>query len=303
MLLLWSCQSVSTSSPSVPVEKPFVIYINDDGSLKNRSGLTAYCDKMKKTPQTVVVFIHGWHGTASPPDGNVQAFMNNLEKVRQRSFRPYGRTVTGIAVEWKARTLPGFLETPVYHVTRGRADKISRADGISDALLQLADAQKGTREHFIVTGHSMGARILGRVIRKHPELLKTADLVLMANTADSSSSFRRTLDSVVHDPYPRGRLPKLVWVTSAHDIVTRIIYPPFNGGSAPGHDPRVVTYDVKLTKRSDEHHPYSAEVTKVSDQPNLYAHDIRITDGLGGHSDIWSEAMNQIVNYYVVPRH
>ena len=153
---------------------------------------------------------------------------------------------------------------------------------------------------MIVAGHSMGARILGRVIRKHPELLKTVDLVLLANTADSVSSFRKTLDSVDQHPYRRRRLPKLVWVTSAHDIVTRIIYPPFNAGVPPGHDHGVITYDVELEQTYKQPPYYSAEIKKVSKHPNHYAHDIRITRGLRGHSDIWNEAMIQILNYYVL---
>jgi len=301
LLFLWSCQTPSSCSPRAAAEKLPVICINDDGSIENSSELNAYCKQIAKTPQTVVVFIHGWHGTASPPDGNIRAFMENLEKVRTRSFQPAGRTLTGIAITWRARTLRGLLETPAYYRTRARADKISRADGVAEALAKLADSmRKGTKEHMIVGGHSMGARILGRVIRKHPELLKTVDLVLLANTADSASSFRRTLDSVDQHPYPRGRLPKLVWVTSAHDIFTRIIYPPFNGGAAPGHDHGVITYDVELEKTSTQPPYYSAHIEQVSKYPNHYAHDIRITKGWGGHSDIWNEAMNQIVNYYVL---
>ena len=301
LVFLWGCQTTTPPSHGNVAETPPTIRIKDDGSIENKSDLKAYCTQVAETPQTVVVFIHGWHGTVSPPDRNVRAFMEDLEMVRCRTYKKAGRTLTGIAVEWKARTWPSLLEYPAYYFTRRRADKISRADGIAEALTNLANSmRKGTREHMIVAGHSMGARILGRVIRKHPELLKTVDLVLLANTADSVSSFRKTLDSVDQHPYRRRRLPKLVWVTSAHDIVTRIIYPPFNAGVPPGHDHGVITYDVELEQTYKQPPYYSAEIKKVSKHPNHYAHDIRITRGLRGHSDIWNEAMIQILNYYVL---
>jgi pimeloyl-ACP methyl ester carboxylesterase len=247
---LWSCQTPTPSSTATErAEALPIIRINDDGSLANEKKVDGYCTEVAKAPQTVVVFIHGWHGSASPPDRNIRAFLDDLKMVRTRTYEKSGRKLTGIAVEWKARTWPSLLEYPGYYRTRARADKIAKGDGIARSLKKLAHSmRRRSGEHLIVAGHSMGARILGRVVRKNPELMKDMDLVLLANTADGAYSCSRTLDQVNAHPYRLGRLPKLVWVTSAHDIFTRIVYPIFDAELPPGHTRRLIDYDVKIDK-------------------------------------------------------
>jgi pimeloyl-ACP methyl ester carboxylesterase len=302
LIALWGCQtSKRPSITQVPSERPWVIEIDGKGRVANERNLKEYCDEIAKKPQTVVVFIHGWHGSASKSDANMQKYAENLQKVRTRAFTKAGRTLTGVVITWPARTFPSVLEYfPGYYVTRAHSDRISKADGVTRALEELSHAQRGSGEHIIVAGHSMGARILGRVIREKPELMRDLDLVLLANTADGAHSCSRTLDALDAHPYPRGRLPKLVWVTSAHDIVMRIIYPIFDAEVAPGYS-RLRQYDVAIKIPTPEHPYYSADIEKnVPTKGSQYAHNIRVIDGLEGHSDIWSESMNQIVNYYVL---
>jgi pimeloyl-ACP methyl ester carboxylesterase len=304
---LFFIAACSTSRDSVKpeanpqLEQIWTLRFNDDGSLANREDLDKYCEAIAAKPQTVVVFMHGWHGNVSPRNPNIQMFQADLTKVRDRTYKESGRTLTGICLTWRARTWPGLAEYPMYYRTRDRADKIATGSGIAESLQKLSNAMRPHgRERLIVAGHSMGARILGRVIAYHPELLNRLNLVLLANTADDSNSFKRTVEQVNAHPYDLGRLPKLVWVTSGKDTTTSIIYPTFQRGMPPGHDKRFIDYEVIIKQPSPGHAAYSAHIKRISKLSKYYAHNIRVVDGLGGHGDIWSEAMIQIVDYYVL---
>ena len=271
------------------------------GNLDNPDDLERYCNEIAIRPQTVVIFMHGWHGSASANNHNVQAFKTDLAKVRERTYKRSGRTLTGICLTWNARHLPSIAEYPMYYFTRGRADRIAKGEGIATAIKKLSSAmQRQGREHIIVAGHSMGGRILGRVVGNHPELLQNVDLVLLVNSADNSSACVKTIDAVNAHPYLLGRLPKLVWVTSAKDAMTGPIYEFAQWSQTPGHDMKLLSYDVKIETPSKANPAYSAQIARISKRSGHYAHNIRVIDGLGGHGDIWSESMIQIVNYYVL---
>jgi pimeloyl-ACP methyl ester carboxylesterase len=273
----------------------------NDGSLIDREDLERYCEEISSSPQTVVIFMHGWHGSASANNQNIQSFQTDLAKVRERTYTKSGRKLTGICLTWNARMLPGVAEYPMYYFTRNRADRVAQGEGISLALKKLSNAMRRQgREHIIVAGHSMGGRILGRVVGNHPELLSDVDLILLVNSADNSSACVRTVDAVNAHPYLRGRLPKLLWVTSAKDAMTGPIYEFAERSQTPGHDKKLLSYDVKIEPPGAKYRAYGADVAKISDRTGKYAHNIRVVDGLGGHGDIWSEAMIQIVNYYVL---
>lgn len=141
---------------------------DNKGILTNKDNLETICQKISAKPQTVVVFMHGWKGSATPTDHNVVSFQNALEEVRLRTYKNSGRTLTGVYLTGNAQHLPGIAELPLYYFTQVRADAVRRGEGIAMAIKRLStDANRGNREHFIVAGHSFGGRILGHVVGYH----------------------------------------------------------------------------------------------------------------------------------------
>jgi pimeloyl-ACP methyl ester carboxylesterase len=304
-LLLISCSSSrDTSDATVTAEQSVklnVLRFDNDGRMTKDSDLEDLRQKILATPQTVVVFMHGWHGSASDDDNSVRQFKRALYEVRNRSYEKSGRTLTGVYLTWNARHLPGIAEYPMYYFTQGRADSVAKGDGIYDAIEKLSKAARTHRgERFIVAGHSFGGRILGHVVGRHPQLLQNVDLWLLANAADNATDCENTINAVNAHPYRRGRLPKLVWVTSAHDPMTGFAFTLANLSRTGGWDRSLQTDSVSIEAPTAENPRYSANVTQLSKAPEKYVHNLIVTNGLKGHSDVWGEPMIQIVNYYVL---
>ena len=290
-----------TASERLDSEAIKVLEFDNTGRLQNRDDLERYRAEIAAAPQTVVVFMHGWHGSASPTDHSVQSFKKALAEVRARSYKGSGRKLTGVYLTWHASYLPGLAEYPMYFFTKARAGAVGEGNGIADAIKELSKAaRRHGGEHFIVAGHSFGGRILGHVAGKHPEVLENVDLWLLANAADDASDCKKTIEAVSTHPYTRGRLPKLVWVTSAHDPMTGFAYEVAGFQKASGWDKKLQSHRISIVEPTAEHPRYSADVEKVSDGTGRYAHNLIVENVLKGHSDVWGEPMIQIVNYYVL---
>jgi pimeloyl-ACP methyl ester carboxylesterase len=301
-LFLASCSSPRNTSETAAAQSVTlnVLHFDNHGKLTADSDLEGLRKKIAATPQTVVIFMHGWHGSASDNDNSVRQFKEALYKVRQRTYQNSGRTLTGVYLTWNAQHLPGIAEYPMYYFTQARADAVADGDGIATAIKTLTKAARThPGEHVIVAGHSFGGRILGHVVGHHPDLLQNVDLWLLANAADDAAECKKTIKAVNANPYRRGRLPKLVWVTSAHDPMTGFAYKIANLSNAPGWDRTLQSDSISIEERSAEHPRYSADITKLSNATGKYAHNLIVTNGLKGHSDVWGEPMIQIVDYYV----
>lgn len=278
-----------------------VLRFDNRGELTNRDKFEKLRENLAATPQTVVLFMHGWRGSASPSDNSFQSFERALEEVRQRSFRGRDRKLTGIYLTWHAEHLPSIAEYPFYYCTQKRADNIADGDGIADVIKQLSRAfRRNGKEDFIVAGHSFGGRILGHVVGNDPELLRNVDLWLLANAADAAKECEETIEAVKNNPYPRSRLPRLVWVTSIRDFATGFAFRLANLSEAAGWDRTLQTHRLSINEPTTEDPAYSAEVEHLSNAKGAYAYNLMVTNGLKGHSDVWGEPMIQIVNYFVL---
>jgi hypothetical protein len=185
------------------------------------------------------------------------------------------------------------LEYPAYRLTQNRADRIAVGGGIADAIEKLsAAARRHSGERIVVAGHSYGARILGRVVGHRPEVLRNLDLMLLANSADDAEACRNTVEAVHRTPYQRGRLPKLVWVTSANDPITKTLYSVANFEDTPGHKQLYQSHIVRVREGR-------AIIEQGTGLRSRYAHNLLVAEGLAGHSDVWNEPMRGVVNYYL----
>jgi pimeloyl-ACP methyl ester carboxylesterase len=302
-LAVSSCTTVTHECANNQTTAPLpTLHFDDTGALVkgDEDTLKTICHDIAASPQTVVVFMHGWKGTDKPSDRNVRCFQAALKEVRDDSYSTGPRKLTGVYLTWKSRHLPGPLEYLAYNRTQVRADRIARGVGISDALEALSAATRRHRgEHIIVAGHSYGARILGGVVRHRPEVLRNVDLMLLANSADDAEACANTVRAVHRIPYQRGTLPKLVWVTSGHDSITKRLYYIGNWKETVGHKRRYQSHIVSWYELIELKGSYRAKIEPGSGVRSRYAHNLLIAEGLKGHSDVWNEPMRQVVNYYL----
>jgi len=297
LLAFGSCRTppvAATGRPDAahPSPTPYTLHFGDNGRLKNDDELKAVREDIAKRPQTVVVFLHGWKGTASNKDHSFRSFTEDLGKA--------ARKPTGVYLTWNARHLPSNFEYLAYYPTRNRADAIAQGDGIFEAIRDLRKTMRpGKKEYLIIAGHSFGARILGRVVRKHPELLREVDLCILANAADDAAVGRETITKVNAHPYKRGRRPKLVWVTSEKDFVTRTLYKIAEGTPTIGHDESLQTHKLIILDPMESDPRKAAQIDPTGNRLGRYAHNIIVVKGLGSHSDVWGLPMIRILNEYL----
>jgi pimeloyl-ACP methyl ester carboxylesterase len=277
----------------------YVLNFDCQGKLARPEHLEIIRKKLAAKPQTVIVFVHGWKGSASPNDSNVRNFSDALSKIRKKSYEKSGRTLTGVYFTYPSRYLPGRIETLAWYPTKWRANSIARGTGMFEAIDKLSQAvPRDERDRVVIAGHSLGARILGRVVGFHPEVLQNVDLCILANTADGEHQYEKTLLAVTKSGLPPTRLPKLVWATSANDHVTGVLYPLANGQKPPGFVHSIQDYQVAFVRPDAKGH-YSAAINQVAQRPNRFGHNIVVAEGLGEHGDVWSEPMRELVNFYL----
>jgi pimeloyl-ACP methyl ester carboxylesterase len=282
-----------------PPDPLYVLSFDRNGNLENPDDLTTICNKLAAKPQTVIVFVHGWKGSASPNDSNVVKFKDALSKIRAESYKKTGRTLTGVYITYRTLYLKKGFEILTWYPTKWRANSIARGTGIFDAIDKLSrEVRRDERDRFVIAGHSLGARILGRVVGFHPEVLRKVDLCILANTADGVHQYEKTLDAVTKSGSPPTGLPKLVWATSAKDRVTGVLYRVANHHPPPAFVENRLDYEVYFVGPDAKDH-YSTKINQVAQRPNRFGHNIIVAEGLGPHSDIWSEPMRELVNFYL----
>jgi hypothetical protein len=93
-------------------EPLYVLSFDCEGKLNHPDDLEIIREKIAASPQTVVVFMHGWKGTAKPSDHNVRNFQATLKTVRRDSYSSGNRKLTAVYLTWNSRHLPVFLNIP-----------------------------------------------------------------------------------------------------------------------------------------------------------------------------------------------
>ena len=194
----------------------------------------------KLSPIMLIVYIHGWKHSRSNdhlPDSDRNAFKQALKRAQvSLSVRDDKKLIpVGIFVRWNARILPGKLENICYWFTRNRATRIANRGNLSDLLGKLSSHTKEVNKdsEVVLTGHSMGARILGRSMLRSPCMKNSADLLMLVNSADDHKTGKLIINNQFSDndrvkTYINGKdiqIPRLVWITSIVDKATSIIFP------------------------------------------------------------------------------
>ncbi|MET1532671.1 hypothetical protein [Burkholderia sola] len=216
----------------------------------------------------VAIYVHGWHHSASPDDENVKYFDHMLARYKDALSRAgqANTQVLGVYVGWRGES----ISTPVASVftiaNRARAaDSIATSGTMASDLADIARAvQKGpTANRMIVTGHSLGGRILSRALL--PTFMKTDQplgektLIVTLNAAIGADAYY----DLYHDSTrlaPTASTPTWLNITSRDDWTTRRTYPfahllgnmhpdhpgDDSSGSTIGHYPSYKTHQISF---------------------------------------------------------
>ena len=210
------------------------------------SVLTAVDGAVANAGALVVVFVHGWHHSASPGDAYVCRLSDVIASVEQMERRAAAlagrpaRDVMGIYVGWAGSLYPSELANSVttFWNRLAAADHLGATDGVLRRLLAglsqrlagaRAEAKADRRSSLLVVGHSMGARAVFNALRD--DVLRTdastpaslrADLGLLVNPAFSATLFRAV--HLQSRDCRQGATPLLLF-SSETDGVTRQLYP------------------------------------------------------------------------------
>ncbi len=239
----------------------FIEY-DDQGQLRDRAQqdrvLSEYLEIAGKQDVIVLTFVHGWHHSARPEDGNITEFRKMLASVsrqeahssqqQQRDRRP----VLGVYIGWRGDS----LDIPVInHATfwdrKATAHEVGRK-GVTEALLRLEelvnvrntfkDGDPPSTSRLVVIGHSFGGAVVYSSLQKilNDRFIDSrkgknfggnaegfGDMVILMNPAFEALRFSSLFELSQEKcrGYFPGQLPKLAILTSESDYATKLAFP------------------------------------------------------------------------------
>ncbi|MDX2464258.1 MAG: lipase [Porticoccus sp.] len=239
----------------------FVEY-DDKGQLRDRKQMDAVLDEYRRLASSddvlLITFVHGWHHSAKPEDGNIVSFremlsnVSKMEAVGSKQQKRNRRKVLGLYVGWRGDS----ISVPyVNHVTfwdrKNTAHNVGQ-QGVTEMLLKLEEivnVKIGMEDEnpppmnsrLVVIGHSFGGAVVYASLQKiladrfiDSQRGKTfsgdakgfGDLVVLMNPAFEALRFASLYDLSQEGcrGYLKTQLPKLAILTSETDYATKYAF-------------------------------------------------------------------------------
>lgn len=147
------------------------VEFTDQGNVFNRDNLNTVLQHIDQHTHdangaAVVVFIHGWHHSATPTDENLQGFRQLLEHTSHLNINGKRRLI-GVYVGWRGQSLDlPLAEHLTYWARKNTASNVGNG-GVTELMLRLehSTAQANTPAHpnqniLVALGHSFGGLVL-----------------------------------------------------------------------------------------------------------------------------------------------
>lgn len=235
------------------------VEFDDQGQVNDRAQMQAVLNQYQtiagKEDIILIAFIHGWHHSAKPEDGNIQSFrglLRSLAKTEHQTGK--NRKILGIYIGWRGDSFNvEYLNDVTFWDRKNTAHKVGQ-QGITELLLRLEEIvnvkagidesiPKPINNKLVTIGHSFGGAALytslqqilvDRFIdsRKGKTFSSSVvngfgDLVLLMNPAFEALRYATLYD--ISQEYCRGyspyQLPKLAVLTSETDYATKLAFP------------------------------------------------------------------------------
>ncbi len=235
------------------------VEFDDQGQLNDRKQMQAVLDQYRNIAGTkdiiLIVFIHGWHHSAKPEDGNIQSFRGLLSSLSKAEYDAgTDRKVLGVYVGWRGDSISiEHLNNITFWDRKDTAHNIGQ-QGVTELLLRLEEIvnvkagvdesiPKPVNNKLVTIGHSFGGAVLYTSIQQilvdryigsrkgktsvSLEVNGFGDLVVLMNPAFEALRYA-TLYDISQESCRRfspNQLPKLAILTSTGDDATGIAFP------------------------------------------------------------------------------
>lgn len=240
----------------------FVEY-DDQGQLRDRKQMSvvvdAYRDLAVDDDLLLVVFVHGWHHSAKPGDGNIRSFrglladMARFEAVGSRQQQRPARKVAGLYIGWRGDSISiPYVNGLTFWERKNTAHDVGQ-QGVTEVLLKLEEivnVKVGIGEtsppprfsRLVVIGHSFGGAVVYGSLQKvladrfidsrrgktfQGDAQGFGDLVVLMNPAFEALRFAALYDLSQQGcrNYFPTQLPRLAILTSEADLATKYAFP------------------------------------------------------------------------------
>jgi hypothetical protein len=245
-----------------------IIELDDQGWLRSRDDATKVLDHIERIvesgPTNIVVFVHGWHHSASPEDCNLAAFKRVLARVDEEMQIPLYREarravfgnpeakVVGLYIGWRGRSLPGFLDYATFWDRKPAALRVGHGD-LPEVLTRVHSIYakgndpsqvKNSYAGLVTIGHSFGGQVVFAAISDllksrvaeaipltasrpspTPHVAGFGDLVVLVNPALEASVYN-SIDTLTRGAkFDSMQTPVMMIISSERDWPNRRLFP------------------------------------------------------------------------------
>ena len=239
----------------------FVEY-DDQGQLRDRKQMNAVLDKFRDLAAfedvLLITFVHGWHHSAKPGDGNIMSFREMLAEVSKTedlaSIQQHRkkRRVVGLYVGWRGDSISiPYVNDLTFWERKNTAHDVGQL-GVTEVLLKLEEivnvkigigeeAPPPMTSRLVVIGHSFGGAVVFGSLQKvladrfldsrrgktmQDDAKGFGDLVVLMNPAFEAIRFGALYDLSQEGcrGYFKSQLPKLAILTSETDYATKYAF-------------------------------------------------------------------------------
>jgi len=239
----------------------FVEY-DDQGQLRDPKQMAAVIDEYRRIAASedvlLITFVHGWHHSAQPEDGNIVSFrkmlteVSAMEGIGSEQQARKKRKVLGLYVGWRGDSMSvPYVNNVTFWDRKNTAHKVGQ-QGVTEVLLKLEEivnVKIGIEEEnpppmtsrLVVIGHSFGGAVVYGSLQKvlaarfidsrrgktfQGDAKGFGDLVVLMNPAFEALRFAALYDLSQENcrGYFKTQLPKLAILTSEADYATKYAF-------------------------------------------------------------------------------
>ena len=239
------------------------IEFDDQGQLRDREQMDAVLTEYQQLSSfddvLLITFVHGWHHSAKPEDGNIKSFRKMLadisitEGIGSKQQNRKKRKVVGIYVGWRGDSISvPYVNALTFWDRKNTAHEVGQL-GVTEVLLKLEEIVNvkvaigeenppPKTSRLAVIGHSFGGAVVFSSLQKilaerfvdsnrnktyRGDAKGFGDLVVLMNPAFEAMRFASLYDLSQEScrGYFKSQLPKLAILTSETDYATKYAFP------------------------------------------------------------------------------
>jgi len=240
----------------------FVEY-DDQGQLRDPKQVKEVLEEYQRLAVSddvlLITFVHGWHHSAKPEDGNIVSFrkmlreVSKMEGVGSKQQKRKKRKVIGLYIGWRGNSISvPYVNTITFWDRKNTAHDVGQ-QGVTGVLLKLEEIVNVKRameegipapetSRLVVIGHSFGGAVVYSSLQKiiadrfidsregkayQDDAKGFGDLVILMNPAFEAMRFGALYDLSQEGcrGYFNTQLPRLAILTSEADYATKLAFP------------------------------------------------------------------------------